>query len=355
MDTGLPSRAPQSDHLDHDRSWCIEPTLSRRRSPRRRRRSQAPRRGVALAIAVCLGPGCWIASSSDVVAAAPQTCTADGASHHVGDGDTWFGIAVEAEVSMSALLAANGADATDVIHPGDVLCLPSGATPTSGATASPGAACNTSTATYAVARGDSWFQIARRAGVSMRELLDANGADVDDTLQPDERLCLPPGARLERDVNAVVPLEALPVQGPCWYGNTWHAPRGAGRKHEGVDLITESGNYVYAVADGVLTKRAWDQPGLRAGNAWWLTTADGTYFFYAHLSDFAPGLRVGSRVRAGEIIGFVGNTGNSATAHLHFEIHPFGGEAINPYPSVRAAGGCRSGAGYTQPNGWTPD
>lgn len=306
-------------------------------------------------LALWFGPAGGLVGSASTVGAAPRACASGGVTHEVSDGDTWFGIAAEAGVSMSALLGANGADLDDVIHPGDVLCLPDGETPTSGAAGGGGAACNESRATYTVASGDSWFQIARRSGVTMRELLQANGADADHTLQPDERLCLPPGAQLTTNVNAVVPLEALPVQGPCWYGDTWRAPRGGGRTHEGVDLITESGNYVYAVADGVLTKRAWDQPGLRAGNAWWLTTADGTYFFYAHLADFAPGLKVGSRVQAGEIIGFVGNTGNSATAHLHFEIHPFGGEAINPYPSVRAAGGCRRGTGYTQPNGWTPE
>ena len=64
-----------------------------------------------------------------------------------------------------------------------------------------------------------------------------------------------------------VGMRALPVQGPCWYGDTWDDPRGDGRTHEGVDLITFAGQYVYAVADGTLTSRAWDQPGRISGNA----------------------------------------------------------------------------------------
>ena len=135
-------------------------------------------------------------------------------------------------------------------------------------------------------------------------------------------------------------LERFPVQGHCGFGDTWMAGRGAGRVHEGVDIIAATGKLVYAVADGTITTRWWDAPGRRAGNGVKLTADDGTYFVYLHLSGFAPGLQTGSDVRAGDVIGFVGNTGSSATPHLHFEIHPWGGAAINPYPYVRAIDGC---------------
>jgi hypothetical protein len=209
--------------------------------------------------------------------------------------------------------------------------------------------------TYEVRSGDGWFDIATRAGVAPRQLLRANGARATDMLHPGDELCLPNGAATPtpRDTGAIV-LSALPVHGPCWYGDTWLAPRGGGRRHQGVDLITAPGNYVYAVVDGTLSRRAWDAPGRLSGNAWWLRGDDGNTYFYAHLSDFAPGLKVGARVRAGEVLGFVGSTGNSSGPHLHFEIHPGGGPAVNPYPVVRAQGGCRTGEGYRQPNGWVP-
>ncbi len=147
------------------------------------------------------------------------------------------------------------------------------------------------------------------------------------------------------------------MRGPCWFSDDWGDPRGGGRRHEGTDLFAALGSYVYAVADGTLTRRAWDQPGSRSGNAWWLTAADGsgTYYFYAHLADFAPDLGVGSRVEAGQIIGFMGNTGNSAFPHLHLEIHPNGGGAVSPYPVLRQLGGCKTGEQYRQPGGWVPD
>ena len=77
-----------------------------------------------------------------------------------------------------------------------------------------------------------------------------------------------------------------------------------------------------------------------AGNGLRVAQDDGTYFTYLHLSDFAPGIEVGTKVKAGDIIGFNGNTGNSSTPHLHFEIHPGGGAAINPYPYLKAMDEC---------------
>lgn len=132
-------------------------------------------------------------------------------------------------------------------------------------------------------------------------------------------------------------LQAFPVQGRCGFSDSWHASRPGGRLHEGVDIIGARGLAIYAVADGVITRML--SGGPLSGNSIRLTIADGTYFFYAHLDGFAAGLTVGQTVRAGQIIGYLGSTGSTSN-HLHFEVHPKGGAAVNPYPLIKAVDAC---------------
>lgn len=139
-----------------------------------------------------------------------------------------------------------------------------------------------------------------------------------------------------------VSIAVFPVLGPCWFSDTWMSPRAGGRRHEGVDIIARTGQPLYAVVDGTITRQFFDRPGSLGGNALRLTASDGTYFHYAHLSAFADGIGLDSRVVAGQVIGYVGNTGSSSAPHLHFEYHPGGGAAVNPFPIVKAVNGCRS-------------
>ncbi|MSZ18028.1 MAG: peptidoglycan DD-metalloendopeptidase family protein, partial [Actinobacteria bacterium] len=137
-----------------------------------------------------------------------------------------------------------------------------------------------------------------------------------------------------------VQLDVFPMQGPCSFTNTWHAPRGGGRLHVGVDIIAKEGNLLYAVADGTITKIYSAANDKLAGNGIRLTKADGTYFFYGHMLRLADGITIGTQVKAGQVVGYNGKTGGTNTPHLHFEIHPFGGAAIDPTAAVDAVNAC---------------
>ncbi len=117
------------------------------------------------------------------------------------------------------------------------------------------------------------------------------------------------------------------------YGDTWGAPRSGGRRHEGVDIIAPRGLPIYAVTSGVVTFKT----NTLGGNAVSLVGDNGNRYYYAHLDSYVGGSR---RVFQGELIGYNGDTGNArfSTPHLHFQVHPGGGQAVNPYPTVRAAG-----------------
>jgi peptidoglycan LD-endopeptidase LytH len=117
---------------------------------------------------------------------------------------------------------------------------------------------------------------------------------------------------------------------PAPFGDTWGAPRSGGRRHQGVDMIGQRGIPVLAVVDGVAEAR---QNAL-GGTTIWFTGVDGNSYYYAHLDGYR---QLGS-VTAGTPIGTLGQTGNAqfSIPHLHFEIHPGGGPAVNPYPTVAA-------------------
>ncbi len=120
-----------------------------------------------------------------------------------------------------------------------------------------------------------------------------------------------------------------PVAGPRAFADTWGAARSGGRSHEGVDMMSPQGTPLVAVESGYVQFKTTNL----GGNSVWLNGSSGTRYFYAHLSAWEGSSRNVSR---GEVIGYVGHTGNTTANHLHFEVHPGGGRAVNPYPYVRA-------------------
>jgi len=130
----------------------------------------------------------------------------------------------------------------------------------------------------------------------------------------------------------------IPVVGvqPFDLSNSWGESRDGGRrKHRGIDIFAAKGTGVVAVADGIVTYIG-DQP--KGGHCLWLTTEKGTSFYYAHLDRWAPGLFEGMEVQRGDLLGYVGNTGNAkyTPSHLHFAVNE-NDEMVNPYPILTKA------------------
>ncbi|HEX8617009.1 MAG TPA: M23 family metallopeptidase, partial [Thermoanaerobaculia bacterium] len=130
----------------------------------------------------------------------------------------------------------------------------------------------------------------------------------------------------------------MPVVGitPSHLYNSWGDARDGGRrKHKGIDIFAPKGTPVVAVANGIISYIG-DQP--KGGLCLWLTTDEGASFYYAHLDRWAPGLFEGMEVHSGDLLGYVGNTGNAKTTppHLHFGVND-NDEMVNPYPILTRA------------------
>ncbi len=149
-----------------------------------------------------------------------------------------------------------------------------------------------------------------------------------------------------------VPDLIFPVVGGATYTDDFGAPR-AGGPHQGNDLIAERHTPVVAVEAGSV--KTWTTSA-SAGCMLYLHGDSGTTYLYIHLNNdltarndnkgkcvpgtaYAPGLKDGMHVDAGQLVGYVGDSGdaNGIQPHLHFELHPGGGKAVDPYPYLRRA------------------
>lgn len=129
---------------------------------------------------------------------------------------------------------------------------------------------------------------------------------------------------------------ACPLGRPYHFRDTWGAPRSGGRRHKGVDMFAPMNTPVYAMTSGVIARHSNSRLG---GLGLYLRGVDGNVYYYAHLRRIASGYGPGRRVEAGELIAYNGDTGNArgGAPHVHFEVHPGGGRAVNPYPFTAAA------------------
>ena len=151
---------------------------------------------------------------------------------------------------------------------------------------------------------------------------------------------------------AAVPNFVFPIVAKATYTNDFGAPRWQGR-HEGNDLMAAKRSPVVAVEAGRVAK--WTS-SRAAGCMLYLYGRSGTTYMYVHLNNdltmrndnrggcrngiaYAPGLARSQQVQAGQLIGYVGDSGdaNGIAPHLHFEVHPNGGRAVSPYRRLRAA------------------
>ncbi len=171
--------------------------------------------------------------------------------------------------------------------------------------------------TYVVQSGDTWTSIAAATNSTATALTTANRATA--TIQPTA------GRSIQ------VPGDwRCPAPG-AGFINDYGFPRAEGRVHLGNDLFAPRGTPVRAPVSG----RVEQAIGPIGGNALQLYGNDGHRYYFAHLDRFG----LTGNVAADAVIGYVGNTGNAMTTppHLHFEVHPGGGEPVNPFPTITLA------------------
>ena len=231
----------------------------------------------------------------------------------VKKGDTLTTVAARLGVRVSDLANANAIKDVDLIRSGQVLKLP-------GAKSSPATGGFTvgGTRVHIVTRGENLATIAANNGTTVKELVSRNNIRNANLVHAGMRLELPGGAWL------------CPVRGHYTVVSNWSAPRPGGLKHQGNDIFAKRGSAVVTPVSGVLRSIR----GTITGNGWYLAGDDGHTYYFAHLDKYTRGP---GRANAGEVIGLVGNTGDAHVTppHLHFEIKPYNGAPVDPFPTLR--------------------
>lgn len=211
---------------------------------------------------------------------------------------------------------------------------------------------------YVVQQGDTLSKIAARHDTNMSAIQKNNHLSSDEVLVG-QILFLPEGAQsAEHPIATTVADDQLigkqfrfPFHDKSWYepyGDSFGSDRewtetnsGSVRSHEGIDIMAPKGTPIYSVSDGTINKVGWNTYGGWRVN---ITDENGQYrMYYAHLQAYVPGLYAGKTIKAGQLIGFVGDTGYGGTGtvgmfepHLHFGLYRNStGKAIDPYDYLR--------------------
>ena len=129
------------------------------------------------------------------------------------------------------------------------------------------------------------------------------------------------------DSRLAMPLEDVSKKA---IADTWQAPRGIGRRHEGQDIFAPRGTPILSATNGFIYKIGENNLG---GQTVSVIGSGGRVYYYAHLDSYAKGIEVGDRVTTRTVLGYVGTTGNAqgTPPHLHFGVYTTTG-AINPLP-----------------------
>ena len=235
-----------------------------------------------------------------------------GQRHTVQYGDTIAGIAARYGIRTVDLVAWNGLVDGKIYATTRLVLFDPGSLPAiGGSTSTPGG-------THVVQSGQTLSSIAGRYGVSASSIAKANGISDPNRIRIGQTLTIP-GSTGSGGGGFV-----CPVPGSTFF-NDWGFPRSGGRSHAGTDLFAPRGTAVRAPASGFVEIAT----GSIGGKQFRLTTPSGTKMYGSHLDSFG---KIG-QVRAGDVIGTVGDTGNArgSRPHLHFEVHP-SGSAVNPFP-----------------------
>lgn len=252
---------------------------------------------------------------------------ASSGSYTIRWGDTLSSIASQVGVPTRRLADENGLRDPDRIRAGQRLVIP-------GVASSGGNAVGTTVRYLPIEMGDTLASLARRGGLPPRTLAARNGIE-NGRIYYGAALRVTP-YRWEPSTGVRRPYTVTPFRCPvssARFMNDWGLARSGGRHHAGTDLFAHRGTPVRAPVMGT-AERA---PNPLGGRAVTVVTGAGVRLYFAHLERYG---RVG-HVHPGDVIGYVGDSGGArgGPPHVHVEVRPHGLDAVNPYPTLRAA--CR--------------